>query len=67
MDASKFPKPQTLHAKAAWHDACWLRQARAERARNVARSIGKAMTRFRAWRVCKFRGPGAVSAWLSFE
>jgi hypothetical protein len=37
--------PDLLHPDGGWHDACWLRAARAHAARNIARSIAAMVVR----------------------
>jgi hypothetical protein len=67
MDISKFTEPRAFQVDGGWYDAYWLRQARPEAARSIARSIAGAVTRFRAWSISKFGNPSTFSEWLPFE
>jgi hypothetical protein len=62
MDASKFAEPHTFHADGGWHDAYWLRQARAHAARSIARFVTASAARLCRWAANMIWAREALSA-----
>ncbi len=51
MPTIKFEEPRDFHVDGGWYDAHWLRQARADFTRSIARVLAASAARFRRWLV----------------
>jgi hypothetical protein len=62
MHTIKFAVPRAYHVDGGWHDAQWLRRARAHAARCVARFLAASAARFGRWLANMIRAREVLAA-----